>query len=102
MEHAETLREELEKNITLQKTIEGVIQGSPVHMFVIDRDHKILFWNKAMAEMSGYSAKSMVGTDLQYLPFYREKRPVIADLVVDNDIAGLSKYYVKNRAQKSR
>jgi PAS domain S-box-containing protein len=70
-------------------------------MFVIDRDHKILFWNKAMAEMSGYSAKSMVGTDLQYLPFYPEKRPVIADLIVDNDIAGLSKYYVKNRAQKS-
>lgn len=100
-EHAETLREELEKNITLQKTIEGIIQGSPTPMFVIDKEHRIIFWNKALAELSGYSAKSMVGTDKQYLPFYSEKRPVIADLIVDNDIEGLAKYYIKNRAQKS-
>jgi PAS domain S-box-containing protein len=100
-EHAETLQEELEKNITLQKTIEGIIQGSPTPMFVIDKDHRIIFWNRALAELSGYSAKSMVGTDNQYLPFYSEKRPVIADLIVDNDIEGLTKYYVRNRAQRS-
>lgn len=100
-EHAETLQEELEKNITLQKTIEGIIQGSPTPMFVIDKNHRITFWNKALAEMSGYSAKSMVGTDLQYLPFYPEKRPVIADFIVDNNMDDLAKYYVKHRGQKS-
>jgi PAS domain S-box-containing protein len=100
-EHAETLGEELEKNIILQKTIEGIIQGSPTPMFVIDKDHRIIFWNRALAELSGYSAKSMVGTDNQYLPFYSEKRPVIADLILDNDIEGLAKYYIRNRAQRS-
>lgn len=100
-QYAETLRAELEKNITLQKTIEGVIQGSPTPMFVIDKDHRITFWNKALAEMSGYSAKSMIGTDHQYMPFYRERRPVIADFIVDNDMPGLAKYYMNNRGQKS-
>jgi len=94
-EHAETLQQELEKNLTLQRTIEGIIEGSPVPMFVIDRNHKVLYWNKAMAELSGYSANSMIGTDNQWVPFYPEKRPMIADLIADNDIASLNKYYVK-------
>jgi len=100
-EHAETLQQELEKNLTLQRTIEGIIEGSPVPMFVIDRNHKVLYWNKAMAELSGYSANSMIGTDNQWVPFYPEKRPMIADLIADNDIASLNKYYVKSPAQKS-
>jgi len=100
-EHTETLQEELEKNITLQKTIEGIIHGSPTPMFVIDRNHRILFWNKALAELTGYSAKQMVGTDNQYLPFYPEKRPVIADLIVDNDIEGLNKLYAQKKVRLS-
>jgi len=54
-----------------------------------------------MAELSGYSANSMIGTDNQWVPFYPEKRPMIADLIADNDIASLNKYYVKSPAQKS-
>lgn len=100
-EHAETLQAELEKNLILQRTIEGIIEGSPVPMFVIDREHKILYWNKAMAELTGYSAKSMIGTENHWMPFYPEKRPLIADLIVEDDIAGLNKYYVRSPAQKS-
>lgn len=100
-EHAETLQAELEKNLILQRTIEGIIEGSPVPMFVIDREHKILYWNRAMEELTGYSAKSMIGTDNHWMPFYTEKRPLIADLIVEDDIAGLDKYYVRSPAQKS-
>lgn len=100
-EHAETLQQELEKNLTLQRTIEGIIEGSPVPMFVIDRNHKVLYWNKAMAELSGYSAKTMIGTDNQWVPFYPEKRPMIADLIADGNIDGLNMYYVRSPAQKS-
>ncbi|HOJ50939.1 MAG TPA: PAS domain S-box protein [Syntrophales bacterium] len=101
-EHAETLQAELEKNLILQRTIEGIIEGSPVPMFVIDREHKILYWNKAMAELTGCSAKSMIGTDNHWMPFYPgERRPLIADLIVEDDVEGLSKYYVRSPAQKS-
>ena len=99
--YTETLKSELDKNIKLRKTIEGIIEGSPIPTFVIGRDHRIMFWNKACAELMGYNAEMMIGTDKQYMPFYPEKRPVIADLIVDNDIEGLEKFYGKKRVQKS-
>jgi PAS domain S-box-containing protein len=99
--YTETLKSELDKNIRLIKTIEGVIEGSPIPTFVIDRNHRIMFWNKACAELVGYEAEEMIGTDKQYMPFYQEKRPVIADLIVDDDIEGLERYYGKKRVQKS-
>lgn len=99
--YTETLKSELDKNIRLIKTIEGIIEGSPIPTFVIGRDHRIMLWNKACAELVGYQAGEMIGTDKQYAPFYPEKRPVIADLIVDNDIEGLEKYYGEKRVQKS-
>jgi PAS domain S-box-containing protein len=99
--YTETLKSELDKNIRLIKTIEGIIEGSPIPTFVIGRDHRIMLWNKACAELVGYGAGEMIGTDKQYAPFYPEKRPVIADLIVDDDIEGLEKYYGKKRVQKS-
>ncbi|MDI9570867.1 MAG: PAS domain-containing protein [Pseudomonadota bacterium] len=100
-EYAENIREELEKNITLRKTIEGIIEGSPIPMFVIGKDHRIMFWNRAFTELSGYEGRHFIGTDRQYVPFYPEKRPVIADLIVDDDIESLEKYYGKKNVQKS-
>ncbi len=100
-EYAETLKNELYENIKLKKTIEGIIGGSPIPTFVIDRDHKIIFWNRACEELTGYKGADMIGTDRQYIPFYAEKRPVIADVIVDDDIEGLERYYGKKRVQKS-
>ncbi|HQI34857.1 MAG TPA: PAS domain S-box protein [Syntrophales bacterium] len=100
-EYADNLRDELEKNITLRKTIEGIIEGSPIPMFVIGKDHRIMFWNRAFTELSGYDGKHFIGTDRQYVPFYPEKRPVIADLIVDDDIEKLEKFYGKKNVQKS-
>jgi len=101
-EYAENLKDELDTNITLRKTIEGIIEGSPIPMFVIDKDHKVILWNRACAELTGYNAETMIGTDKQYLPFYDEKRPVIADLIAENDVEGLNKFYEKQNVRKSR
>jgi PAS domain S-box-containing protein len=85
----------------LMITVEGLVEGSPIPTFVINKEHTIIFWNKACAELTGYDSKSMVGTDLHYKPFYREKRPVIADLIIDRDIEGLNTYYAQKAGQKS-
>jgi PAS domain S-box-containing protein len=100
-QYAETLKGELVQNITLRKTIEGIIEGSPIPMFVINKDHRVILWNKACTELTGYDAEDMIGADRQYRPFYSEKRPVIADLIVDNDFEGLQKFYGKKRVQES-
>ena len=82
-------------------SIESILEGSPIPTFVIDRNHKIILWNKACAELTGYNARNMIGTDLHYKPLYPEKRPLIADLIVDSDLGGLEKYYGKKRVQES-
>ena len=82
-------------------TVESILEGSPIPMFVIDPDHRIILWNRACEELTGFKAEEMIGTDGQYRPFYAEKRPVIADLIVDRDVRGLEKYYGKKQVQKS-
>ncbi|MGC9976419.1 MAG: PAS domain S-box protein [Syntrophales bacterium] len=101
-EMARGMREYAEFLSKEKRTVEGMIEGSPIPTFVIDRQHKIIFWNHACTELTGYDSKDMVGTDSQYLPFYPERRPVIADLIVDNDIEELDKYYGKKSVHKSR
>ena len=90
-----------EKLIREHKTIEGIIEGSPIPTFVVNREHKVILWNRACSELTGFDSMDMIGTDKQYLPFYRPKRPLIADLIVDNDIENLEKYYGTKKVKKS-
>jgi PAS domain S-box-containing protein len=93
-EYAETIQRE-------KKTIEGITEGSPIPTFVLDREHTIILWNRACAELTGCSAEEMIGTDRHYLPFYTHKRPVIADFIIDQDIEGLENYYGEKKIRKS-
>jgi PAS domain S-box-containing protein len=71
----EALRQGREK---FSKTIGNM----PVPAFAIDSDHVITHWNRACEELTGRSAEEMIGSQDQWAPFYRKKRPVMADLVL--------------------
>lgn len=95
-------REEWQSQLVREtKTVEGIIEGSPVPTMVIGNDHRIMFWNKALAELTGYDSRDMVGTDRHYLPLYKVKRPLIADIIVDGNLEILDTYYGKKQIQKS-
>ncbi|MBN2284794.1 MAG: PAS domain S-box protein [Deltaproteobacteria bacterium] len=100
-EMARNLREFADSIEREKKTVEGIVEGSPIPTFVIDKHHTIIFWNKACAELTGYDAAQMIGTGKHYLPFYREKRPVIADFIIDGNVAGLDQYYGSKKVRKS-
>ena len=51
-----------EKLLREKKTIEGIIEGSPIPSFVINNEHKVILWNRACTELTGYSAEDMLGT----------------------------------------
>ena len=71
-----------------------ILDGSPVPTFVIDSSHVVVYWNEALAQMSGIPAAEVLGTHHQWRAFYRVHRPVLADLVADgapNDL--LEKFY---------
>ncbi|PKN22872.1 MAG: sigma-54-dependent Fis family transcriptional regulator [Deltaproteobacteria bacterium HGW-Deltaproteobacteria-21] len=80
----------------------GILDFSPVAQFAIDREHKIVRWNRACEIMTGYPAKEMVGTDLQWKPFYPSKRPMLADIVLEQDGRGFLKYYRGSKLIRSR
>jgi PAS domain S-box-containing protein len=61
-----------------------MIEGSPVPIFVIDKNHRVVYWNKAMSSCTGLKQKDMIGTDNHWQGFYKERRRCLADLVVDN------------------
>ncbi len=73
--------------------LETIIKGSPVLTFIVGRDHKVTYWNKAIEEYSGIKAEDMVGTEDQWKAFYSEKRPTVADLLVEMDYKRISRWY---------
>ena len=74
----------------------AVIQYAAAPMFVIDINHKIIIWNNALAKLTGKSSFQMVGTKQQWAPFYPTKRPVLADLVIDQQLNHVDEYYASH------
>ncbi len=79
--------------------LQSIIEGSPIPTFVIQQDHQVLYWNRALAELSGIRADDVVGTKLHWKAFYRTERPCLADLIVDGTL-DMSEWY-SGKYQKS-
>jgi PAS domain S-box-containing protein len=78
-----------------------VLEHTPVAQFVIDADHRITHWNRACELLTGVAARDVVGTDRQWSAFYPSRRPVLADLVVENDFSRFFELYKGRRAGPS-
>jgi PAS domain S-box-containing protein len=85
-----------EKEITLN----AIIQESPIPQFVINCNHTILYWNRALAVFSGIAADEMIGTDHHWKAFYPTRRPCLADLLVENAMDTIPECY-RNKFAKS-
>ncbi|MCE1247743.1 MAG: PAS domain S-box protein, partial [Firmicutes bacterium] len=78
---AERLAEQaLEEN---RRFLSQIIGSSPIPQFVIDTNHTVTHWNRAMAEYTGIKPEDIIGTDGHWQVFYKEKRPLVADLILD-------------------
>jgi PAS domain S-box-containing protein len=71
-----------------------IIDFLPDATFVIDNHGKVIAWNRAIEEMTGVMSEDIVGKgDYEYaLPFYREKKPILIDMVLNSDLFGESHY----------
>jgi two-component system, NtrC family, sensor kinase len=82
-------------------TISAFFDGSPVPSFAIDADHVVTQWNKACERITGIPAESMIGTQDHWKAFYKRKRPVLADLIMQGDNEQtIGQYYQKFRPSK--
>jgi PAS domain S-box-containing protein len=77
----------------------AIIEFLPDATFVIDRDGKVIAWNRAMEEMTGVDKEDMIGQgDHAYaIPFYGEKRRQLLDLLDGNDNEVASRYQYVTR-----
>ena len=76
-----------------------IIDFLPDATFVIDRDHKVIAWNQAIESMTGVKAREVMGKDdHEYaLPFYKQRRPILIDLVQKPLDEGAEEYYTLQR-----
>jgi PAS domain S-box-containing protein len=76
-----------------ERELRTVVEGSPIPQFVLDKDHRVIFWNRALEEYTSLPASRMVGTREHCSGFYNYQRPCLADLILDNNVQDVSKWY---------
>ena len=95
-ELADLPRRVMEESLLEEKRFaESLIENSAVATFVLDRGHKTVFWNKACEELTGIASTDVIGTSGHWKPFYDNKRPTIADVILDGNIDIIPSLYSK-------
>ncbi len=88
-----------EKLLFAHRQLLDIIDFLPDATFVIDHDHKVIAWNKAIESMTGVEAKEVMGkNDYEYaIPFYQTRRPILIDLVQKPFDESAGEYYTFQR-----
>jgi PAS domain S-box-containing protein len=76
-----------------EQELAAVVYGSPIPKFVIDRDHRVICWNKALEEVTGVMGEKVIGTSRHWAAFYEKERPCMADLLVDGKTGEIPEWY---------
>ena len=85
----ETIRDITKQKLAEQELVESrrgladILNFLPDATFVIDSEGKVIAWNSAMEMLTSVPADSMLGKgNYEYaLPFYKQRRPMLADLI---------------------
>jgi PAS domain S-box-containing protein len=80
---AKELAQTVEELRTKEQTMAQIINGSTIPTFVIDKDHQVTHWNRALERLSGFPAQKIIGTTNSWAPFYEQRRPSMADVILD-------------------
>jgi PAS domain S-box-containing protein len=93
--HAEEALQESEKILS------QIVQGSSIPTIVIDNKHVVTHCNRAFENLTGVPAEKIIGTQKQWLTFYSEKRPIMADFIVENAPEEEIAIYYEGKYRKS-
>jgi PAS domain S-box-containing protein len=72
---------------TKQK-MENIIEFLPDPTFVLDQNHRVIAWNRAMEELSGVKKEEMIGKGegAYSMPIYGDRRPLLIDQIGKKDV----------------
>ena len=83
-----TARKKMEEELLeSQRRLGDIIDFLPDATLVIDREGRVIAWNRAMEAMTGIRQEQMLGKgDRAYsIPFYGDRRPILIDLALSPD-----------------
>jgi two-component system sensor histidine kinase DegS len=93
------------KNISQRKRFEEmlaeIINNYPIPTLVIDKEHTVTHWNIALESQSGISKQEVIGTKDGWKAFYKYKRGILADFIVDGADESEIQAMYKNSAYRS-
>ncbi|MCU0763668.1 MAG: PAS domain S-box protein, partial [Hydrogenophaga sp.] len=69
--------------LDMTKMLSQIIDGASVASLVIDQHHRVTHWNTACEHMTGLKRHDVIGSRDGWKAFYSERRPLLADLLID-------------------
>ncbi len=84
-----------------ESRMKAIVDGSPIPQFVIDKEHRITHWNKALEEYSRIKAEEVIGTNQHWRAFYDHERPCMADLILEGAARSMLSQYYKDKYRDS-
>jgi PAS domain S-box-containing protein len=80
---ATEIRKANDKMKAMLQHLHDIIEFLPDPTFVIDKDNKVIYWNKLMENLTGVKKEEILGKgDYEYaIPFYNDRRPIMIDLI---------------------
>jgi PAS domain S-box-containing protein len=103
----ETLQDVTERRVAeeglrdSEKRLAQIVQGSSIPTFVIDEQHILTHCNRAYETLTKIPDRAILGTHAQWMAFYANERPVLADFVVDGASEDEMRKYYDDKLRRS-
>ncbi len=66
-----------------EEQLSQVIDNAAVALFAIDREHRVIHWNRACEKLTGIKAEKVLGTKDHWKAFFEKPGPTLADQVLE-------------------
>lgn len=76
-----------------EQKLESIFEGLAIPAFVIAADHSVIYWNKALEQITGIRGKQILGTTRHWSVFYSKQRPCLSDFLVDGAKNAIDEWY---------
>jgi len=76
-----------------EQRLHAIIDGSSIPQFVINRNHEVIYWNKALESYSGVKSHDVRYTKNAWKAFYGAPRALLVDLLVDENLEEIPVMY---------
>lgn len=73
--------------------LQDILNSISIPVFVINSDHNVIYWNRAIEALSGIPAGEVLGTNRQWRAFYNHERPCLADILVKGTLDDIPRWY---------